>query len=74
MLKYFFKAFCNTFILNQFAELTFGLVLGKINYTKSSECSAVWFSALPWGGRGRQFKSGHSEINSVLASACTPVF
>jgi len=45
------------------------LIFDIIFYT--SGCGAAG-SVLPWGGRGRPFKSGHSDqnrsINSVLAA------
>ena len=37
-----------------------------------SGCGAVG-SALPWGGRGRPFKSGHSDQRAVPASVTVPM-
>ena len=37
---------------------------------RASGCGAVG-SALPWGGRGRRFKSCHSDQNTEYATACS---
>ena len=34
--------------------------------TERTEGGAVWFSALAWGARGRQFESGPSDQNHRL--------